>query len=80
MEPTKAQAQQALRRIQQLSDEYWHHLDTPGRLMDDKAWLGGRAPAFRREITDHQRALWRAFTDAINEVRHLAGTLHDKAS
>lgn len=78
--PTRAQAQQALARVQQLSDEYWHHLDAPARWMDNKTWLGGRAPAFQHEITARQRRLWRDFTNAIDELHHLAGQLHDKAS
>ena len=39
------QLQAALTRIQRLSDDYWHSLDSTCGAMDDSAWMG---PAGRR--------------------------------
>jgi hypothetical protein len=39
------EVQAAVARIQRLSDEYWHALDSTCGFVDDRAWMG---PAGRR--------------------------------
>jgi hypothetical protein len=63
------EAQEAVNRIQRLSDEHWHVLDAPCRAMDEGAWIGPEARAFRDEVGRERRELQSQLAEAVHLAR-----------
>lgn len=57
-----------LGRIRQLSDEHWHLLEQPRRVMGDNAWVGPSARVFDHELEGNSRALHAQLEKAIDLV------------
>ncbi|NSC25077.1 hypothetical protein FM076_29520 [Streptomyces albus subsp. chlorinus] len=59
-------AQEAVNRIQRLSDTYWHALDASCRAMDDDAWVGPAGRRFHDDVQAQRRELWDQLTQAVH--------------
>lgn len=58
-----------LAHVQQMSDEHWHVLERPRRIMADKAWVGPSATSFDHELGAENRALQAQLRKAIDLIR-----------
>lgn len=70
--PDRRTVERAGRAVQELSDHYWHKLDTACRLMNEKAWLSPTAMGFQHELEARRRALQRELSRAIDDLREAA--------
>lgn len=69
---TREDVVMALRRAQELSDQYWHCLDQPlGQLASGNTWTGPAADAFAGELTQRRAEVWRGLGDIIDELRDM---------
>ncbi|MGW0803703.1 hypothetical protein [Nonomuraea sp. NPDC002799] len=69
---TRADVVSALRRAQELSDQYWHCLEQPVRLLSGgSAWTGSTADAFAGELIQRRSETWQGLRDVIGELRDM---------
>jgi hypothetical protein len=62
-------AQEAARRIQQLSDEYWHTLDMSCTALEDDAWIGPTGRRFADDVHTERRKLQIELAAAVRSAR-----------
>lgn len=65
----RRELQEALSRIQRLSDEHWHELDPSFNLLEQDAWMGPAARKLSDSIHDDRRALRLQLTRAVESAR-----------
>lgn len=71
-EPSELQLRLILANVQAMSDEHWHTLERPRRIMDDKAWVGPSATRFDHALDAENRALQRQLSEAVELLRERA--------
>lgn len=71
-------ALEAARRIQQLSDQYWHVLDASCTALRDQAWLGPTGRRFADDVYAARRELWKQLTAAVHIARAAERSLQKK--
>jgi hypothetical protein len=68
------QLQAAAVRIQRLSDDYWHVLDSTCGAMDDSAWLGPAGRRFGTAVHSERSELQGQLSKAVRSAQEkLAG-------
>lgn len=65
----RRELQDAVNRIQRLSDEYWYALDPSCNLMEDKAWLGPSGGKLDDALHDDRRELRAQLARAVESAR-----------
>ncbi|MFI6391445.1 hypothetical protein [Nonomuraea sp. NPDC050540] len=68
---TREQVEQALRRVEQLTDQARPALDRATGLMAQNVWTGPAAERFADELAAQRQALSRGCADAVTELRAL---------
>lgn len=59
------QVRTAVARIQRLSDDHWHALDSTCRAMDDNAWIGPAGRRFGMAVHSARTELRRQLSAAV---------------
>lgn len=77
-DPSRAELQAAVERIQRLSDEHWWALDPTCTLMRNRAWLGPGGDRFGAEVLAQQRALRECLANAVESARARLASLADR--
>jgi len=68
------QLQAAVARIQRLSDDYWHVLDSTCGAMDDSAWMGPAGRRFGNAVHSDRGELQGQLSKAVRSAQDkLAG-------
>lgn len=67
--------QEALNRIQRLSDEHWRVLDPSCNLMEDDAWLGPAGRKLNGSVHDDRQELRAQLARAVEIARDKLSTL-----
>ncbi|MFG1701377.1 hypothetical protein [Nonomuraea sp. NPDC049309] len=67
--------QEALRRIQKLSDDHWWALHPTCTLMENDAWVGPTGRRFGKDVHADQQALRDMLTKAVEEARAKVASL-----
>jgi hypothetical protein len=68
------QLQAAVARIQRLSDDYWHVLDSTCGAMDDSVWMGPAGRRFGSAVHADRGELWGQLSKAVRSAQDkLAG-------
>jgi hypothetical protein len=65
----RQELQDAVNRIQRLSDEYWYTLDPSCNLMEGNAWLGPSGRQLGDAIHDDRRELRAQLVRAVDSAR-----------
>lgn len=71
----RRELQDAINRIQRLSDEHWYVLDPSCNLMEDKAWLGPAGSRLNDSTHDDRRELRTQLARAVESARDKLSSL-----
>lgn len=77
-DPSRADLQAAVERIQRLSDEHWWALDPTCGLMRNRAWLGPGGDRFGADVLAHQRTLRECLVNAVESARAKLAALPER--